>query len=159
MKLFSAQSLLLGLALITATEGRPHHHRRCSYGDPCWPSKRTWQAFNSSISGRLIRTLPSAAVCHDERYNEDLCDMVKENWGNSFWRTNQTGTYTIMAWEMGDGQCFVDSPREAPCEQGRGNCLKFFCRDGANLPDSPSLLCRSARRKGHPKSCSIRQQA
>ncbi|PGH10691.1 hypothetical protein AJ80_07447 [Polytolypa hystricis UAMH7299] len=97
----------------------PSRRRRCAYGDSCWPDDYKWKAFNSSISGRLVRTYPSAAVCHKERYDAELCHTAKENWANSFWKTNQTGAYTSTLWELGEkGQCFIDSPRDAPCDQG-----------------------------------------
>lgn len=100
--------------------------RRCAYGDGCWPSDKTWNAFNASISGRLIRSYPSAAVCHIERYDGALCEAAKENWENSFWRTNQTGAYAAIAWELGDkDQCFIESPRGAPCDAGWGECSFF----------------------------------
>ncbi|KMP02044.1 hypothetical protein CISG_09300 [Coccidioides immitis RMSCC 3703] len=95
------------------------HRQRCSYGDSCWPTEGEWQSFNASVSGHLIRTYPSAAVCHAERYDDAKCTAAKENWLDSFWRTNQTGAYSAILWELGEnGQCFIDSPRDAPCDQG-----------------------------------------
>lgn len=96
----------------------PYHPPRCSYGDPCWPSPATWQAFNASISGHLLAPFPPAAVCHNPRYNDAQCKIAKAEWRNSLWRTNQTGAYAAILWEMGDEQCFIDAPRTAPCEQG-----------------------------------------
>ncbi|WEW60423.1 hypothetical protein PRK78_005909 [Emydomyces testavorans] len=116
MKALIFQPLLLTLPLSSVAV---EHRRRCSYGDSCWPTESEWIAFNSSISGRLIRTYPSAAVCHTERYDDAQCAVAKENWSNSFWRTNQTGAYTAILWELGEkDQCFIDSPRAAPCDQG-----------------------------------------
>jgi len=97
------------------------NRRRCSFGDPCWPDDDTWQTFNASIGGRLIRSTPPAAVCHTEHFNAEQCSAAKENWFNSFWRTNQTGAYAGIVWEMGErGRCFVDTPPEAPCDDGLG---------------------------------------
>lgn len=116
-----SQFALLLDALACLTSARPSRRRRCTYGDNCWPDERKWKAFNSSISGRLMRTYPSAAVCHTDQYDADLCNTAKENWTNSFWKTNQTGAYTSTLWELGPkGQCFIDSPKDAPCDQGRG---------------------------------------
>ncbi|KAF7505684.1 hypothetical protein GJ744_000533 [Endocarpon pusillum] len=92
--------------------------RRCAFGDKCWPDDSTWQAFNDSVSGHLIRSVPSAAVCHHERYDAGLCDTAQKEWRNSLWRTNQTGAYSAILWELGSDQCFINTPRDAPCDAG-----------------------------------------
>ena len=101
-----------------ATARRPRQRYR--YGDAGWPDDRTWQAFNESVSGRLVRTFPSAAVCHQDQYDADRCAEARADWSNSFWRTNQSGAYTAMAWEVGDQQCLINGPDTDPCEQGLG---------------------------------------
>src|SRR5690606_35571095 len=101
-----------------------YNRKRCTAYSKCWPSQSTWNAFNSSISGRLIASAPPAAVCHTERYDEQLCSTAKTEWKNSFWRTNQVGAYSAILWELGEkDQCFIDSPKEAPCEQGLGKYI------------------------------------
>lgn len=110
----------LGL-LTTAAHAQSQPRRRCAYGDNCWPDAATWDHFNATVGGRLIRSLPSAAVCHSERYNANQCAVAKSSWLDSFWRTNQTGSYAATLWEMGPtGQCFIDAAVEAPCDQGIG---------------------------------------
>lgn len=94
--------------------------RRYRYGDAGWPDEQIWHDFNSTISGRLVRTFPSAAVCHNSQFDDALCTEAKQEWENSFWRTNQTGAYTAMAWELGAGQCFINSSRTEACDQGLG---------------------------------------
>lgn len=126
MKLLSLKSfflLLLTLAQSLTTQTR----HRCRYGDPCWPDVATWQSFNNSISGRLVRTFPSAAVCHQQQYNATGCSEAKSEWTNSFWRTNQTGAYTAMAWELGNGHCFINSSRDDVCQPGLGTycCIRW----------------------------------
>ncbi|KAK2757894.1 hypothetical protein FQN54_004300 [Arachnomyces sp. PD_36] len=111
------QAAISSLAISSLAEAQPR--RRCAFGDDCWPDEETWSAFNSSISGHLIRSYPSAAVCHEERYDAGLCDAAEQGWESSFWRTNQTGAYSAILWELGDEECFIDSPMSAPCDQGR----------------------------------------
>ncbi|KAI1974981.1 hypothetical protein LOZ51_002484 [Ophidiomyces ophidiicola] len=109
--------LVLTLPLLARSTRVPS--RRCAYGDACWPNAHEWNSFNSSISGSLIRSFPSAAVCHGERYDEAQCTVATDNWVNSYWRTNQTRAYAAILWELGEkGQCFIGSPRDAPCDQG-----------------------------------------
>jgi hypothetical protein len=111
---------VLGL-LSTAVGAQSQPRRRCAYGDDCWPSVDTWNQFNTTVGGKLIRSVPSAAVCHAGRYNADQCAVAKSSWLDSFWRTNQTGAYAAILWEMGyTGQCFIDTAVEAPCDQGIG---------------------------------------
>ena len=119
------QTSLAALGLFSSTFGSEHlPRRRCAYGDECWPDAETWNSFNATIGGRLIRSLPSAAVCHAERYNADKCATAKDSWLDSFWKTNQSGAYAATLWEMGDtGRCFIDTPLDAPCDQGIGTHL------------------------------------
>lgn len=109
---------LLLFACCQAAGIKPRHRYR--YGDTGWPEEQVWRDFNSSISGRLVRTFPSAAVCHNSQFDDALCTEARQEWENSFWRTNQTGAYTAMAWELGAGQCFIDSSRAEACDQGLG---------------------------------------
>lgn len=103
--------------LVAPTRARDHHHR-CTAGTSCWPSASAWQAFNASISGRLIATYPSAAVCHRALYDESECATAKANWTNSDWRTAQPGAYSATLWELGSSQCFINSTLDSPCQQG-----------------------------------------
>lgn len=95
-----------------------YHRQRCAFGDACWPSPEQWASFNSSISGRLISSFPSAAVCHREHYDKQLCHTATSNWTKSFWRTSQVGAYAAIAWELGQDQCFINTTIDAPCGPG-----------------------------------------
>ncbi|KOC15294.1 FAD binding domain protein [Aspergillus flavus AF70] len=114
------QHLLTAVGILSvATDAQTQPRRRCAHGDDCWPDTQTWNDFNATVGGRLIRSVPSAAVCHTERYNADKCSVAKESWLDSFWRTNQTGAYSATVWEMGQtGQCFINTSASAPCDQG-----------------------------------------
>lgn len=128
MKFPNSVSLIVH-PLIASTVSATQHRQRCTATDSCWPEEDVWQEFNQTVSGRLLRSVPSAAVCHEERYNASACAVAKENWANTYWRTNQTGGYTAILWELGpDGQCFINSTKAAPCDQGMGrfSCLFLF---------------------------------
>ncbi|GFG24993.1 FAD binding domain protein [Aspergillus udagawae] len=118
--IFDASTTLVAVAVLTTSvNAQAHPRRRCTYGDSCWPDDQAWSDFNSTVGGRLIRSFPSAAVCHTARYNADQCNIARQSWLDSFWRTNQTGAYSATVWEMGNtGQCFIDTPVNAPCDQG-----------------------------------------
>ena len=49
--------------------------------DGDWPSLDVWNAFNASVDGRLIKTIPVAAPCHTPSFNKDECTEVQDNWG------------------------------------------------------------------------------
>ncbi|KAE8402671.1 hypothetical protein BDV37DRAFT_284478 [Aspergillus pseudonomiae] len=128
------QHLLTAVGILSiATDAQTQPRRRCAYGDDCWPDIQTWNDFNATVGGRLIRSVPSAAVCHTERYNADKCTVAKESWLDSFWRTNQTGAYSATVWEMGKtGQCFINASVSAPCDQGR---VPYYMVRAASVED------------------------
>lgn len=52
-------------------------------GDALWPSKTQWEAFNSSVGGNLIASLPLAAVCHNDAladFDSQACATIQNNW-------------------------------------------------------------------------------
>ncbi|KAJ5754811.1 hypothetical protein N7533_004354 [Penicillium manginii] len=55
---------------------------KCGPSDPCWPSVKEWDALNQTVSGRLLKTVPPAAVCYKSReeYNEKKCKEILTEW-------------------------------------------------------------------------------
>lgn len=56
---------------------------RCFPGDSCWPSASAWQAFNASVYGRLVATVPLASPCHNSTfaaYNANTCKALQDQW-------------------------------------------------------------------------------
>lgn len=49
-------------------------------GDSAWPDSAAWAQFNSSVDGRLIRTIPVASPCHGSDYDATACDFVRSQW-------------------------------------------------------------------------------
>jgi hypothetical protein len=100
--------------------------RRCAFGDDCWPDHQIWHDFNTTVGGRLIRSVPSAAFCHGSLYDAGRCDISREEWLNSTWRTSQPGSYSALLWEAGYyGKCLNDEANNEPCDQGIGECALF----------------------------------
>jgi hypothetical protein len=114
--------LLLCVHLCSCAVGKPR--QRCRYGTDCWPDTSTWQSFNNSVSGRLLRTFPAAAVCHEPKFSPQKCKVAKESWDDSFWRTDQAGAMTAIFWETGNQQCSINSNVTASCQAGLGEILK-----------------------------------
>jgi hypothetical protein len=56
---------------------------RCYPGDECWPSVHEFAAFNRTLDGRLIATVPLASPCHDDEfgpYNARACKILQDGW-------------------------------------------------------------------------------
>ncbi|KAJ5150353.1 FAD-binding type 2 [Penicillium canariense] len=70
-------------AFITAVGAvgvKPSAQCKCFPGDACWPSKQEWDGFNSTVRGRLIKTVPLGAPCHAPNYNVSLCAALASQW-------------------------------------------------------------------------------
>lgn len=53
---------------------------RCLPGDDCWPSKSSWDDLNSTVSGRLVETIPIGSPCHDPNYDAEACAALQARW-------------------------------------------------------------------------------
>ena len=67
----------------------PGHHVETSCksipGDADWPKQEAWNSLNNTVQGRLIATVPQAAVCHAAgygglQYNETACKALQSVW-------------------------------------------------------------------------------
>ncbi|KAJ5390897.1 uncharacterized protein N7496_001965 [Penicillium cataractarum] len=115
-------TLLLPL-LATAAIGAPQSSNcRCRPSDSCWPSTKQWSALNKTINGNLVAVRPVASVCHQPEYNADACKTVTNLWSDSVWRSSQPGAgqwENWEAWPERNQSCYVDSPQDTACQQGR----------------------------------------
>ncbi|KAG0602850.1 hypothetical protein M758_10G046600 [Ceratodon purpureus] len=104
--------------LITRTQGE---YCRCS--DPnaaCWPTSEDWDAFNATISGRLIAPKPTGSPCHDPQYDAAKCQTVRNNKRDSYQRADNAGSMQYENWEgEGEQTCATDAPKGSGCHQGR----------------------------------------
>jgi len=79
-----ASVLLLGLSLgtwrATAATTNASRECRCFPGDACWPSEKEWSSFNSTVGGKLVKTIPVASVCHDPHYDAAACEALRAVW-------------------------------------------------------------------------------
>jgi hypothetical protein len=62
---------------------------KCGPTDSCWPTATQWARFNTTVGGRLIKTVPIGSVCHTTTiveqttingYNAAQCANVQANW-------------------------------------------------------------------------------
>lgn len=55
---------------------------KCFPGDSCWPSDETWATLNTTVGGRLIKTIPLARSCHDPTFDNATCTTLQDGWEN-----------------------------------------------------------------------------
>ncbi|KAJ6463868.1 hypothetical protein DFH09DRAFT_1226669 [Mycena vulgaris] len=67
-------------ALVSFALGKPQKPCRILPTDHSWPTLEVWNAFNHSVDGRLIKTIPIGSPCHDPTYNEEQCNTIRQNW-------------------------------------------------------------------------------
>ncbi|RHZ73301.1 hypothetical protein CDV55_103270 [Aspergillus turcosus] len=78
----TAWSVLTGLLALSSTASADNSKAncRCFPGEPCWPSPNVWSAFNQTIDGRLVATIPLGTPCHAPNYDAAVCDYLKSQW-------------------------------------------------------------------------------
>lgn len=92
---------------------------RCYPGDTCWPSAHTWQAFNETIGGRLISTIPLGAPCHDDSfdtYDKVDCKALQDDWFSP--ELHARSPSSIMAPYFANNSCNPFLPRSSACIVG-----------------------------------------
>lgn len=92
---------------------------RCYPGDDCWPSASTWEAFNKTIGGRLIATVPLAAPCHDSvfgSYSPAECSALQAAWFTA--KLHIESPSSIMAPYFTNNSCNPFLPASSPCVVG-----------------------------------------
>ncbi|OGM44768.1 FAD binding domain protein [Aspergillus bombycis] len=108
---------VLGLvAIAPAIEASDSSSCRCFPGDDCWPSVSTWDAFNQSVDGRLVATVPLAAPCHAPNYDEEKCEVLKDGW--LLPEEHYQSSSSLMAPFFTNDTCDPYHPVSKPCTLG-----------------------------------------
>ena len=92
---------------------------RCFPGDACWPKPDAWDAFNRTLGGKLIATVPIAAPCHNEAfpaYDAARCDALRNVY--FFPETHLESSSSIMAPFFTNNTCNPFLPASVPCTLG-----------------------------------------
>ena len=65
-----------------------------------WPSEHDWQALNSSIDGRLLKTVPAASSCWSGNpFGSKLsCDAVESGWSSGLFHLDQPESIDYPMW-------------------------------------------------------------
>ncbi|KAH7394284.1 hypothetical protein BKA66DRAFT_509596 [Pyrenochaeta sp. MPI-SDFR-AT-0127] len=92
---------------------------RCAPTDKCWPSNQDWAALNQTVDGRLIKTVPLGAVCHDPMYNESECKKIRDTWDSLDIHLNSpTSVMSPHFAFMTNNSCDPFTAKEVPCGFG-----------------------------------------
>ncbi|KAI8935077.1 hypothetical protein NX059_007672 [Plenodomus lindquistii] len=93
-------------------------------GDVTWPSSTDWSAFNETVQGRLIATIPIGAPCHSfsshnaslSTYSQAECDALRNVW--YFPETHLSSSSSPMAYPFSQNSCNPWLPPNATCTLG-----------------------------------------
>ncbi|EJD50432.1 FAD binding domain protein [Auricularia subglabra TFB-10046 SS5] len=110
---------LLTLAVLhsLAWAGKSHSpHCKVKAGDALWPSRVEWSAFNASVGGRLVPTVPLASVCHLPAFNATACAIVQASWTSA--EFHESSSSSIMSAAYSNRSCDPFTPVDAPCQIG-----------------------------------------
>ena len=121
MVVWTSVAVLIGAVwFVSESRGRLHAQCRCFPGDKCWPSTAEWAAFNKTVGGRLIATVPVASVCHDSfpgvSFDAAKCAAVQDNWPRP--EFHDKTTHSPMATFFTNNSCDPFTPRTAQCVVG-----------------------------------------
>ncbi|KAF2084760.1 FAD/FMN-containing isoamyl alcohol oxidase MreA [Saccharata proteae CBS 121410] len=89
---------------------------KCFPGDACWPSETAWAAFNASVDGNLIATIPLAQPCHAPYYDQALCASMQANWTEP--SAHYDSSSSIMAPFFTNKSCDPFTDPDTPCRLG-----------------------------------------
>ncbi|KAJ3781176.1 hypothetical protein GGU10DRAFT_119370 [Lentinula aff. detonsa] len=85
-------------------------------GDKSWPTEEAWNGLNTSVDGRLIKSIPVGSPCHDPYYDKKACEFVKENWHQTEMHISHPSS--IMDAVFLNKSCDPFTSREIPCYIG-----------------------------------------
>ncbi|KAF9062601.1 hypothetical protein BDP27DRAFT_1368717 [Rhodocollybia butyracea] len=94
---------------------------KCFPGDRCWPSTAEWDAFNTTVGGRLIATVPLGRPCHDPFFSPDICRSLQGEWQHEEIHYNSSSS--VMAPFFANQSCDPFQPQSRSC--AFGNYVRF----------------------------------
>ncbi|THU98257.1 FAD binding domain protein [Dendrothele bispora CBS 962.96] len=84
--------------------------------DPSWPTQDVWDAFNNSVDGRLVKTIPLGSPCHDPTFDQEQCDIIQSNWNIP--EFHEPSSSSMMDPIFLNKSCDPFDPRDTPCRIG-----------------------------------------
>ncbi|KAF9266646.1 FAD binding domain protein [Marasmius fiardii PR-910] len=84
--------------------------------EQAWPTQETWDSFNHSIDGRLIKTVPIGSPCHDPNFDQERCNAIRASWTTP--DLHEEHPSSVMDTLFLNNTCNPFTARELPCEIG-----------------------------------------
>lgn len=119
-------SLLVLVAAIAGSRLRIFSEGSCRSipGDESWPKQTDWGRLNQTVDGRLIATIPIAAICHEtfsstediSIYNKEDCDALRNVW--FFPETHIPSPSSPMSYPFTNDSCNPFQDPDTPCTIG-----------------------------------------
>ncbi|ORY58548.1 FAD/FMN-containing dehydrogenase [Pseudomassariella vexata] len=88
----------------------------CLPGDSCWPSASIWDGLNTTVSGRLVATVPVGSPCHDPTYDAEACAALQADWTSP--ETHIPSSSSVMQAFFANQSCDPFTDRSTPCLLG-----------------------------------------
>ncbi|KAK1460253.1 FAD binding domain-containing protein [Colletotrichum melonis] len=85
-------------------------------GDASWPATTAWDTLNTTVSGKLIATVPIGSVCHDPNYDEAACTALQNSW--TLPETHFPSSSSVMQSYFANQSCDPFTDRTLPCLLG-----------------------------------------
>ncbi|KAK8121241.1 FAD-linked oxidoreductase sor8 [Apiospora kogelbergensis] len=113
------------IAVGSSSDSRPNSQHNCRIipGDASWPPTSVWQQLNKTVDGKLIATIPIAAVCHttlfdqsNSLFDQDACNALRDNW--NFPETHLPSSSSPMAYPFSNNSCNPWLDPRTPCTLG-----------------------------------------
>ncbi|KAJ0413824.1 FAD binding domain-containing protein [Aspergillus carlsbadensis] len=133
--------LLSALGTVSAAESSYN----CTPGQSCWPTATEWQAFNMTIGGRLVKTIPWAAPCYltSGHYNMAKCSEIADKYTTGLERAGVYGATEQVQYETcGNTGCLLQSiapglpPLGQRCELGSLSAYHVDVREPSHIAET-----------------------
>ncbi|KAF7378312.1 FAD binding domain-containing protein [Mycena sanguinolenta] len=89
---------------------------KCFPGDACWPSDAEWSAFNETVGGRLIKTVPLGFPCYAPHHNATECAILQSDWLSSPVHYNSSSSVQVPIFADASCDPFTTETRPADSE-------------------------------------------
>ncbi|KAK7911691.1 hypothetical protein PG985_014172 [Apiospora marii] len=124
MMLFFCSKVVLAVAAVAIhaykapVKSRSDNVSHCHVlpGDQDWPSTPAWDTLNTTIGGKLIKTVPIGTVCHSPGYNEVACQELQNKWSEP--ATHYDSSSSVMVAYWANASCDPWTPQSTPCSLG-----------------------------------------
>lgn len=131
---YAAGSVQQRYTTTTTSAGNSTSTCRCYPTDACWPTAAEWAAFNTTVGGRLVATVPIASVCHYDNfttYDAEACAALLDVW--DYPQTHDESSSSPMAQFFTNGSCNPYTSPSDPCVVGA--LVQYSVNVSAASPD------------------------